>query len=108
MDTFCPLGPAIVHKSIVKDVHALNITCTVNGQLKQSGNTSELIYRIDQIVHLLSQSITLKPGDVILTGTPGGVGMHRSPPEFLKPGDVIESDIQFIGKLKNKVVADSN
>jgi len=107
MDTFCPLGPSIVHKSLVPDPHNLRLTCNINGVSKQLGNTSELIFRIDEIIHRLSQSITLKPGDVILTGTPSGVGMHRSPPEFLKPGDVIESEIQSIGKIVNKVIKDS-
>lgn len=107
MDTFCPLGPAIVHKSLIPDPHNLVIKCSVNNVEKQCGNTSELIFRIDDIIHRLSQCITLKPGDVILTGTPAGVGMHRKPAEFLKPGDVIESEIQNVGKLINKVVADS-
>lgn len=105
MDTFCPLGPALVHKSLIKDPHNLSLTSSVNGVLKQSGNTNELIFRIDDIISRLSECITLKPGDVILTGTPAGVGMHRSPPEFLKPGDLIESEIQDLGKLSNKVVA---
>jgi len=107
MDTFCPLGPSIVHKSLIPDPHNLRLTCNINGVPKQSGNTSELIFRIDEMIHRLSQSITLKPGDVILTGTPSGVGMHRNPPEFLKPGDVIESEIQNIGKIVNKVIKDT-
>ncbi|XP_065093482.1 fumarylacetoacetate hydrolase domain-containing protein 2 [Ochlerotatus camptorhynchus] len=106
MDTFCPLGPAVVHKSLIKDPHNLSIKCDVNGVEKQKGNTSELVFRIDDIIERVTQSITLLPGDVILTGTPAGVGMHRSPPEFLKSGDVIDSEIESIGKIKNKVVAD--
>uniref|UniRef100_A0A182MXL1 Fumarylacetoacetase-like C-terminal domain-containing protein n=1 Tax=Anopheles dirus TaxID=7168 RepID=A0A182MXL1_9DIPT len=107
MDTFCPLGPAAVHKSLVKDPHQLAIKCSVNGVEKQNGSTSELIFRIDDIIERVTQSITLLPGDVILTGTPAGVGMHRKPAEFLKPGDVIDSEIEGVGKIKNKVVADS-
>ncbi|KAJ6636347.1 Fumarylacetoacetate hydrolase domain-containing protein 2 [Pseudolycoriella hygida] len=107
MDTFCPLGPSIVHKSLVTDPHNLRLTCSVNGVPKQLGNTSELIFRINEIIHRLSQSITLKPGDVILTGTPSGVGMHRKPAEFLKVGDVIESEIQSIGKIVNTIVKDT-
>lgn len=107
MDTFCPLGPAVVHKSLVKDPHQLSIKCSVNGVEKQNGSTSELIFRIDDILERVTQSITLLPGDVILTGTPAGVGMHRKPAEFLKPGDVIDSEIEGLGKIKNKVVADS-
>jgi len=108
MDTFCPLGPSIVHKSLIPDPHNLTIKCSVNGVQKQCGNTSELIFRIDDIIHRLSQSITLRPGDVILTGTPAGVGMHRKPAEFLQVGDVIESEIEGIGKLVNKMQADCN
>lgn len=107
MDSFCPLGPAIVHSSLVPDPHNLVIKCSVNGNLKQNGNTSELIYKIDDIIESLTQSITLQPGDVILTGTPGGVGMHRNPPEFLRPNDIIESEIELLGKLVNTVIADS-
>uniref|UniRef100_A0A1Q3FKS1 Putative 4-hydroxyphenylacetate degradation bifunctional isomerase/decarboxylase n=1 Tax=Culex tarsalis TaxID=7177 RepID=A0A1Q3FKS1_CULTA len=106
MDTFCPLGPAVVHKSLVTDPHNLAITCSVNGVQKQKGNTSELVFRIDDIIERVTQSITLLPGDVILTGTPAGVGMHRSPPEFLKVDDVIDSEIESLGKIKNSVVAD--
>lgn len=104
MDTFCPLGPSIVHKSLVADPHNLIIKCSINGIEKQCGNTGELIFRIDDIIAELTQSITLLPGDVILTGTPAGVGMHRKPAEFLKAGDVIESEIQSLGKMINKVV----
>lgn len=106
MDSFCPLGPAVVHKSLVADPHNLVISCSVNGVQKQKGNTSELVFRIDDIIERVTQSITLLPGDVILTGTPAGVGMHRSPPEFLKVGDVIDSEIESLGKIKNAVVAD--
>lgn len=104
MDSFCPLGPAVIHKSAI-DPRDLTIKCSVNGVLKQCGKTSELIFTIDDIIERITQSITLLPGDVILTGTPGGVGMHRSPPEFLKVGDVIESEIEGVGKIINKVVA---
>lgn len=106
MDTFCPLGPALVHKSLVKDPHNLQIITRVNGVEKQNGNTKDMIYKIDDIIHELTKCITLKPGDVILTGTPAGVGMHRNPPEYLNPGDVIESEIESVGKLLNTVVAD--
>lgn len=104
MDSFCPLGPAVIHKSAI-DPSDLTIKCSVNNVLKQCGKTSELIFTIEDIIERVTQSITLLPGDVILTGTPGGVGMHRSPPEFLKVGDVIESEIEGIGKIINKVVA---
>lgn len=106
MDSFCPLGPAIVHRNLVPDPHNLAVKCSVNGVLKQNGNSSELIYKIDDIIESLTQSITLQPGDVILTGTPSGVGMHRKPPEFLQPNDVIESEIENLGKLVNTAVAE--
>ncbi|KAM7363932.1 oxaloacetate tautomerase fahd2, mitochondrial [Cochliomyia hominivorax] len=105
MDTFLPLGPSIVHKSLIQDPYDLRLTCKINGVEKQNGISGNMIFKIDDIVCRLSQSITLLPGDVILTGTPKGVGMHRNPPEYLKPGDVIESEIQCLGKMINKVVA---
>lgn len=103
MDSFCPLGPAVVHKSVI-DPRDLTIKCSVNNVLKQCGKTSELIFEIDDIIERVTQSITLLPGDIILTGTPSGVGMHRTPAEFLKVGDVIESEIEGIGKMFNTVV----
>lgn len=106
MDTFCPLGPSIVHKSLVADVNNLSIKTKVNNVEKQCGNTSDMIFKIDEIISSLSSFMTLRPGDIILTGTPKGVGMHRTPPEFLKPGDVIESEIQCLGTMINKVVSD--
>jgi len=104
MDTFCPLGPAVVTREAIKDVNNLNIRSMVNGQLKQNGNTSEMIFKIDFLVSYISQAVTLYPGDVILTGTPAGVGVHRNPPEFLKLGDVVESEIAGIGKLRNTII----
>ncbi|XP_050439420.1 fumarylacetoacetate hydrolase domain-containing protein 2 [Adelges cooleyi] len=106
MDTFCPLGSALVHKSEISDPHSLPIKCAVNGVSKQSGSTKELIHRVDALVSFLSNLITLLPGDVILTGTPSGVGVFREPKEFLKVGDVIESEIVGIGKMVNPVVED--
>ncbi|XP_044753385.1 fumarylacetoacetate hydrolase domain-containing protein 2A-like [Coccinella septempunctata] len=103
MDTFCPLGPAVVTKDKV-DVNNLAIKCWVNGVLKQSGNTNDLVFKTDFLVSHLSQFVTLYPGDVILTGTPGGVGMYRNPPEYLTKGDVVESEIEGIGRLKNTCI----
>ncbi|CAH0556119.1 unnamed protein product [Brassicogethes aeneus] len=102
MDTFCPLGPVVVTKNKV-DPNNLKIKSWVNGKLKQDGNTSELIFKVDFLVSYLSEIVTLYPGDVLLTGTPAGVGMHRNPPEFLKKGDVLESEIEGIGKLRNVI-----
>lgn len=102
-DSFCPLGPCIVHKSDL-DISNLTIKCKVNNVLKQCGKTNDFIFPIDDIISRLSQAITLVPGDVILTGTCGGVGVFRNPREFLKVGDVIESEIEGIGKLINTII----
>ncbi|KAJ8686244.1 hypothetical protein QAD02_022038 [Eretmocerus hayati] len=104
MDNFCPLGPAVVAKESIADVKNLAVRTYVNGQIKQDGNTSELIFKTNDIVAYLSQFMTLLPGDVILTGTPGGVGFTRNPPEYLKKGDVLETEIEGIGRLKNNVL----
>ncbi|KAE9525555.1 hypothetical protein AGLY_014082 [Aphis glycines] len=106
MDTFCPLGSVLVHKNEIPDPHSLQIKCSINGVMKQSGSTEELIHRVDKLVSFLSNLITLLPGDIILTGTPSGVGVFREPKEFLKIGDVIKSEISCIGKMENPVIAD--
>lgn len=105
MDTFLPLGPSVVHKSLVKDVYNLQLKTWVNDVEKQNGNTGNLIFKLDDVINRLSETITLLPGDIIVTGTPKGVGMHRNPPEFLKPGDVVKSEIVGLGKLCNKIVS---
>ncbi|XP_034942324.1 fumarylacetoacetate hydrolase domain-containing protein 2 isoform X2 [Chelonus insularis] len=104
MDTFCPLGPAVVTKESICDINNLFVKTWVNGNLKQNGNTSELIFKPQDIVAFISQFMTLLPGDVILTGTPAGVGFTRNPPEFLKAGDIVETEIEGIGKMKNQVI----
>uniref|UniRef100_A0A8C4J712 Fumarylacetoacetase-like C-terminal domain-containing protein n=1 Tax=Dromaius novaehollandiae TaxID=8790 RepID=A0A8C4J712_DRONO len=83
-DTFCPLGPALVTKDAVTDVNNLSIRCSVNGHPVQSSNTSQLIFKVPQLVAWVSRFVTLLPGDVFLTGTPPGVGLFRKPPVFLK------------------------
>ncbi|TDG52282.1 hypothetical protein AWZ03_001112 [Drosophila navojoa] len=104
LDTFCPLGPIIVHKSHVPDVNNLWIKTIVNGEERQCGNTKNMIFKIDYLIHRLSQFMTLCPGDIILTGTPAGAGAYRNPSSYLKPGDMVESEIQKLGKMRNKVV----
>ncbi|XP_011497264.1 PREDICTED: fumarylacetoacetate hydrolase domain-containing protein 2A [Ceratosolen solmsi marchali] len=104
MDNFCPLGPVVVAKEFIADVKNLTVKTWVNGELKQDGSTSEFIFKINDIVAYLSQFMTLLPGDIILTGTPSGVGFTRNPPEYLKKGDVLETEIETIGRLKNKCV----
>ncbi|KAI5645665.1 fumarylacetoacetate (FAA) hydrolase family domain-containing protein [Phthorimaea operculella] len=85
------------------DLGELSIKCSVNGVLKQNSNTNQLVHKIPAVIERLSSIMTLLPGDIILTGTPGGVGMHRNPPEYLKVGDVITSEIEKIGVLTTKV-----
>ena len=103
-DTFCPLGPALITADEVPEPHALRIQFRLNGETMQDSNTSELIFRVDQLIAYLSQVFTLEPGDVILTGTPPGVGFARKPPVFLKPGDVCEVEIERLGILRNPCV----
>lgn len=105
-DTFAPMGPALVTKEDIPDPHVLDITCTVSGELLQSSNTKHLIFSIPDIVAYCSHIFTLEPGDVIATGTPGGVGFARKPPRFLKDGDVAVIEIQGIGTLRNPVKND--
>jgi 2-keto-4-pentenoate hydratase/2-oxohepta-3-ene-1,7-dioic acid hydratase in catechol pathway len=99
-DGACPLGPWIVPAEDVPDPHNLKIELTVNGVVKQSSNTSELIFDISEQIAHLSEKITLHPGDVILTGTPAGVGAGRG--EFLKAGDEVRITIERVGELVNR------
>lgn len=103
-DTFAPTGPAIATRDEIGDPHKLPISLRLNGQTMQQSNTRELIFRVGDIVAYVSQIVTLEPGDLIFTGTPGGVGFARKPPVFLKPGDVCEVEIGGIGVLRNPVV----
>ncbi|MBA9026034.1 fumarylacetoacetate hydrolase family protein [Peribacillus huizhouensis] len=102
-DTFAPIGPAIVTKGQVVDPHNLDISLKLNGEVMQQSNTKNLIFRIPYIVSYLSQSMTLKPGDLIATGTPPGVGMGREPKVWLKDGDRVSITIENIGTLSNTV-----
>jgi 2-keto-4-pentenoate hydratase/2-oxohepta-3-ene-1,7-dioic acid hydratase in catechol pathway len=104
MDTSCPLGPVIVTKDDIKDPHNLKLSTRVNGVEKQKGNTKELVHKPEHLIAHVSKFVTLYPGDIILTGTPPGVGCFRKPPEYLKRGDVVECEIEHIGVLRNKVV----
>jgi len=102
-DTFAPCGPFLVTEDEIGDPHQLNIELSVNGKVQQSSNTQHLIFDCYTLVSYISQSITLKTGDLIFTGTPGGVGVFRKPPVFLKAGDVVEVSIEKIGTLRNPV-----
>ncbi|GAB3541877.1 fumarylacetoacetate hydrolase family protein [Noviherbaspirillum agri] len=102
MDTFCPMGPWIVGAADV-DAARLGVRCWINDELRQDGNTRDLIFDIPTIIATLSAGMTLQPGDVIATGTPAGVGFGFTPPKFLKPGDVMKISIDGIGTLTNHV-----
>ena len=101
--TYASQEQTIVTTDEIPDPHALRITLSVNGTTMQDSNTSQLIFRIPQLIEFITQSITLEPGDVIATGTPAGVGFARKPPVFLKPGDVMDLTIEKIGGLGNRV-----
>jgi 2-keto-4-pentenoate hydratase/2-oxohepta-3-ene-1,7-dioic acid hydratase in catechol pathway len=100
-DTFCPLGPCITTDV---DPTNLDIRLTLNGKTMQHSNTGDLICPVDELFSFISYNMTLKPGTVIMTGTPSGVGCMRKPPVYLKPGDVVEVTIEGIGTLRNEVV----
>jgi 2-keto-4-pentenoate hydratase/2-oxohepta-3-ene-1,7-dioic acid hydratase in catechol pathway len=104
LDTSCPMGPYIVHKSELGDPSDLRIETRVNGEVRQSATTGDMIFDIPTIIETISAGTTLEPGDIIATGTPAGVGKGFKPPRFLKAGDVVEITIEGIGTLKNKVV----
>ncbi|MGP6190014.1 MAG: fumarylacetoacetate hydrolase family protein [Vulcanimicrobiaceae bacterium] len=103
LDNTCPIGPWIVGADEISDPQQLDIALTVNALTKQSSNTSQMIFSVAAIIASLSRGMTLEPGDVIATGTPDGVGMARTPPEFLKDGDLLEVEIPRIGVLRNRV-----
>jgi len=104
MNGFCPIGPSIVTPDEMADPHNLNLKCIVNGVTKQDSNTKQLVFKTEEIVSWCSKFCTLLPGDLILTGTPPGVGCFKNPPEFLKKGDVVECFIENIGTIKNAIV----
>lgn len=103
LDTFCPWGPWIVTRDEIRDPHNLDVRTVLNGKEMQKSNTKNLIFNIRQIIAYASQGTTLLPGDLIPTGTPFGVGFSRTPPVFLKHGDVCECEVEHVGKIINKV-----
>ena len=105
-DGFYPTGPYLLTADEVSDPHDLNISLTLNGQTMQTSNTSNLIFNIPFLISYLSQTIKLLPGDIISTGTPGGVGIFRKPPVLLKQGDTMSVTIQGLGTLTNTVEED--
>ncbi|MDA8331505.1 MAG: fumarylacetoacetate hydrolase family protein [Candidatus Dormibacteraeota bacterium] len=104
VDTFCPLGPGIVPAAEVEDPQRLGLVTRLNGEVMQNGNTADMLFSIAESISFISQVITLECGDVIATGTPAGVGYKRVPPRFLRPGDLIEVEVEGVGRLSNPVV----
>ena len=104
LDTFCPLGPWLVTRDEIADPHNLAIRCTVNDDVLQDSTTAEMIFRLPQLIEFISRAFSLLPGDVIVTGTPDGVGVFRSPQLFLKDGDVVTVEIEGLGQLTNHCI----
>lgn len=102
-DTFCPLGPVVATTDEIPDPQQLPIRCRVNGTTRQDSHTREMIFPVKAIIAFVSRAITLEPGDVILTGTPDGVGLYRDPKVFLEPGDRVEVEIGDLGVLDNPI-----
>ena len=106
IDTFAPCGPAVVSSDEVGELENLRLRTTLNGALMQDASISEMIHSVPETIAFLSRVMTLKPGDVIATGTPHGVGFRRDPPVFMRPGDVVEVEIDRIGTVINRVAAE--
>ncbi len=103
LDTFAPTGPYLVTKDEIADPQDLSIRCVLNGEVMQDGSTSKMVFTVAELVSFLSRGMTLEPGDVIMTGTPPGVGMARDPKVFLKEGDEVTVEIEGLGTLTNPV-----
>jgi 2-keto-4-pentenoate hydratase/2-oxohepta-3-ene-1,7-dioic acid hydratase in catechol pathway len=101
LDTFCPMGPWIVTADEIPNPAELRVSCLVNGELRQDAPAGDMIHGVAQLISFCSRAFTLEPGDIIATGTPGGVGAFREPPVYLADGDVVEVSIDRIGKLRN-------
>lgn len=105
-NTFCPLGPAIVTMDEIADAHKLAISLEIDGETLQSSNTRELVFGIPELVEYISSIAPLLPGDIVSTGTPGGVGLGRTPKRWLKPGETVTVNVEGIGSLSNPVIAE--
>ena len=105
LDGFCPMGPVVVTADEFGDPQAKRITLRLNGETRQDATTGDMLFPIAAIIQHLSRGMTLEPGDLIATGTPEGVGLGRTPPEYLKEGDLVETEIEGIGTLRNRVEA---
>lgn len=107
LDSFCPLGPYLVTKDEITDPQKLTIRCMVNDRVMQESDTSEMIFDVRYLIEYISRAFTLLPGDVIATGTPGGVGVFRTPQVFLKDGDRVTMEIEGLGQLSNPCLEES-
>ena len=105
LDRSSPVGPWIVTADEMADPQRLGLRLRINGVVKQEGNTEDMIYPVDALIEWVSKGMTLLPGAIITTGTPDGVGFARTPPEFLKPGDVMETEVEQFGTMRNRIVA---
>jgi len=105
LDGSCPMGPHVVTADEFGDPHTKDIALRVNGVVKQQGNTRDMIFRVEALIDWLSRGLTLEAGDIIAAGTPEGVGFARTPPEFLQHGDIMETEVEGIGTMRNRVVA---
>ncbi len=106
-DTFAPMGPWIVTADEVADPHNLDISLTLNGERMQNSNTRELIFKIPETIEFLSSVMTLEPGDIVLTGTPAGVGFGHRPPRWLTPGAEVVVSVEGLGELRNTCVSEA-
>jgi 2-keto-4-pentenoate hydratase/2-oxohepta-3-ene-1,7-dioic acid hydratase in catechol pathway len=107
-DTFCPIGPAIVTRDEIPDPQHLRIQCRVDGEVMQDATTAGMTFDVVTLISYISDAFTLEPGDLILTGTPAGVAMGRTPPPWLQPGQICEVEIEGIGVLRNRIAAESD
>lgn len=103
-DKFAPMGPCIITADEVPDPQSLDVTTRLNGTVMQHSNTGRMTFSVAHLIHFITEGITLAPGDIILTGTPSGVGAHRTPPVFLQPGDEVEIEISGLGRIRNRFV----
>jgi 5-carboxymethyl-2-hydroxymuconate isomerase len=102
LDTFCPMGPWLVTADEISNPQSLAIRCLVNGDVMQSASTADMVFSVAELVSFCSRAFTLEPGDVIATGTPSGVGWFREPRRMLRNGDIVEVEIERIGRLVNR------
>ena len=103
LDGFCPMGPVVVTAGEFGDPQAKRLTCRVNGVVKQNSSTSNMIFPVRSIIEWMSRGLTIEAGDIIATGTPEGVGMGRTPPRDLQDGDVLETEVEGIGLMRNRI-----